>query len=92
LKVQGKPVRVSCLDFSYTCLNKTIAQHWYAYQARTNQARGFPLRTGLNGLQVDHQWDCEVVAKMAAEEFVTLELDPNAANAAQAKGGEGKGN
>jgi hypothetical protein len=59
------------------------------HQARTNQAPGFPLRTGLNGLEVDHQWG---QTKMAAEEFVVAELDPNAVNAAQAKGGEGKGN
>jgi hypothetical protein len=83
---------VSCLDFSYNCLYKKIVQHWYADQARTNQVPGFPLRTGLNGLEVNHEWDQEVVNEMAAEGLVAPELDPNAANAAQAKGGEGKGN
>jgi hypothetical protein len=92
LKVRGKSIRVTCLDFSYTCLNKNFAQHWYAFQARTNQASGFPLRTGLNDLQVDHWVDQELVTKMAAEGFVVPELDPNAANAAQAEGGEGWGN
>ncbi len=52
----------------------------------------FPLRTGLNGLEVDHQWGQEVVTKIVAKGFVALELNPNMANAAQAKGGEGKGN
>jgi hypothetical protein len=67
-------------------------KRWYAYQARTNQAPGFPLRTGLNGLQMDHQLDQELVTEMATEGFVAPELDPNAVNAAQAEGGEGKGN
>jgi hypothetical protein len=92
LEVQGKSVCVSCLDFSYTCLNNKNAQRWYAYQARTNQALGFPLRTGLNGLQVDHQLDKELVTKMTAEGFVVPELSPDAANAAQAESEEGKGN
>ncbi len=57
LEVQGKSVCVSCLDFSYNCLNKKIAQRWYAYQVRTNQVPWFPLRTDLNDLEVHHQWD-----------------------------------
>ncbi len=53
---------------------------------------GFPLRTGFNGLQVDHWVDQELVTEMAVEGFVVPELDPNAANVAQAEGGEGRGN
>jgi hypothetical protein len=67
-------------------------QHWYAYQARTNEVPGFPLRTGFNGLDVDPWVDQELLTKMAAGGFVEPELDPNAANTAQAEGGEGNGN
>jgi hypothetical protein len=67
-------------------------QRWCSYQAGTNQVPGFPLRTGLNGLQVDHRVDQELVTKMAAEGFAVPEFNPNAANAAQAEGGEGRGN
>jgi hypothetical protein len=80
---------VSCLDFSYACLNKKIAQRWYAYQARTHEAPGFPLRTGNNGLEVDPWVDQELLTKMAKEGFVAQGLDTNAADAAQAEGGEG---
>ena len=69
-----------------------LAIGWYAYQARTNEAPGFPLRTGFNGLEVDPWVDQELMTKMAAGGFVAPELDPNAANAAQAEGGEGNGN
>ncbi len=34
----------------------------------------------------------ELLTEMAAGGFVVPELDPNAANAAQAEGGEGNGN
>jgi hypothetical protein len=43
-------------------------------------------------LQGPYQLHQEVVTQMATERFVAPELDPNAANAAQAEGGEGKGN
>jgi hypothetical protein len=59
---------------------------------RTNELPGFPLRTGFNGLKVDLWVDQELLTKMAAEGFVAPELDPNAANAVQAEGGEGRGN
>jgi hypothetical protein len=51
--------------------------------------RGFPLRTGCNGLEVDPWVDQELLTKMAKEGFVVPELDPNAANAAQAEGRKG---
>ncbi len=92
MEVRGKSFRVSCLDFSYTCLNKNFVYRWYTYQARTNQAPGFPLRTGFNGLQVNHRVDQELVTKDATEGFLAPELDPNAANATQAEDGEGRGN
>ena len=53
---------------------------------------GFPLRTGYNGLEVDPRVDQELLSKIAAGGFVVPELDPNAANAAQAEGGEGNDN
>jgi hypothetical protein len=46
----------------------------------------------MNGLEVDHQLEQEMVAKMAAEGFVVPELNLNTENAAQAKGGGGKSN
>ncbi len=36
--------------------------------------------------------DQELLTKMVTEGFVVPELDPDAANAAQAEGGEGRGN
>ena len=57
-------------------------QHQYAYQVRMNQAPGFLLRTCFNGLEVNHQWGQEIVAKMAADGFVAPELNPSAANVA----------
>ncbi len=47
LEVQGKSFFVSCLDFSYVCLNKKFAQRWYPYQARANEAPGFLLKNGF---------------------------------------------
>ena len=84
---------MSCLDFTYICLHKNFVQCWYAYQARTNEAPGFLLRTCFNGLEVDPWVDQELLTKMAVGGFVgpESELDPNAANAAQTEGGEGKG-
>jgi hypothetical protein len=38
---------------------------------------------------MEHWVDQELVAKMAVEGFVVPELNPNAANAAQAEGGKG---
>jgi hypothetical protein len=48
--------------------------------------------TGMNGLVVNHQWRQEIVAKMAADGFVAPELNPGAANVAQAEGEHGTGN
>jgi hypothetical protein len=48
------------------------------------------LRNGLNGLEADHQWGQDVVTNMAVEGLMALELNPNAANAVEAEGGEGK--
>jgi hypothetical protein len=92
LEAQGKSFCVSCLDFSHTCLHKNFAQRWYAYQTRTNEVPGFRLRTGCNGLGVDPRVDQELLSKIAAGGFVAPELDPNAANAAQAEGEEGNDN
>jgi hypothetical protein len=92
LEVQGKSICVSCLDFCYTCQNKNFAQCWYAYQARTNEAPGFPLRIGYNGLEVDPWVDKELLSKIAVGGFVAPELDPNAVNDAQAEGEEGNDN
>jgi hypothetical protein len=72
--------------------NQELTQRWYAYQVRMNQAPGFPLRTGMNGLEVNHQWGQEIMAKMAADGFVAPELNPDAATAAQAEGEGEKGN
>ncbi len=83
---------MSCLDFSYTCLNNFFAQHWYAYQARKNEVPGFPLTSGYNGLEVDPRADQEILSKIAAGGFMVPEFDLNAANAAQAEGGEGNDN
>jgi hypothetical protein len=80
---------VSCLDFSYTCPNKDFAQCWYAYQARTNEAPGIPLKTGYNGLWVDPWVDQKLLSKIATGGLVVPEFAPNAVNAAQAEGGEG---
>jgi hypothetical protein len=66
-------------------------QRWYDYQVRMNQMPGFPLRTSMNGLEVNHQWGQEIVAKMAADGFVAPELNPDAANAVQADGESGTG-
>jgi hypothetical protein len=44
----------------------------------------------MNGLEVDHQWGQEMVAGMAVDRFVVPELNPNTANAAQAKVGGGE--
>jgi hypothetical protein len=92
LKVPGKSFCVSCLDFCYTCLHTNFVQRWYDYQARTNEAPGFPLRTGFNGLEVDHWVDQKLLSDIVLGGFVVPELDPNAANAAQAGGGEGNDN
>ncbi len=74
-------------------LSKNIfAECWYAYEARTNEAPGFPLRTGYNRLEVNHWVDQELLSKIAAGGFMAPELDPNAVNAAQAEGGEGNDN
>jgi hypothetical protein len=54
-----------------------------------NQALGFPLRTSF---EVNHQWGQEIAAEMAADEFVAPELNPNAANVAQAEGEGETGN
>jgi hypothetical protein len=67
-------------------------QRWYAYQARTNEAPGFPLRIGYNGLEVDPQVDQELLSEIAAGRFVAPELDPNVANDVQAEGGGGNDN
>jgi hypothetical protein len=67
-----------------------FVQRWCTYQVKTNQAPGFPLRTGMNGLEVNHRLGGKLAAKMAAEGFVAPELNPNTANAAQAEGGGGK--
>jgi hypothetical protein len=83
---------VSCLDFSYTYLNIFFAHRRYAYQARIDEAPGFPLRTGYNGLEVDPRVDQELLSKIATGGLVVPELDPNTANAAQAEGGEGNDN
>ncbi len=80
---------MSCLDFRYTCQDKNFAQRWYAYQARTNEAPVFPLRIGHNGLVVDLWVDQELLSKVAAGGLMAPELDPNAANAAQAEGIKG---
>jgi hypothetical protein len=69
-----------------------FVQCWCTYQARTNEAPGFPLRTGYNGLEVDPRVDQELLSKIAAGGFVVPELDPNAANAAQAEGSIGNDN
>jgi hypothetical protein len=50
------------------------------------------LRTGFNGLEVDPWVDQELLTEMAAGGFMVPELDPNAANATLAEGGEGNGN
>ncbi len=67
-------------------------QRWYAYQAKTNQVPGFPLRTGMNGLEVNHRLRGKLAAEMVAEGFVATKLNLNTRNAAQAQGGGGKGN
>jgi hypothetical protein len=92
LEVRGKSICVSCLDFSYTCINKNFAQHWYAYQVKTTEAPGFPLRIGYNGLEVDPWVDQESLSKIATRGFMAPELDPNAGNSAQAEGREGNDN
>ena len=46
------------------------------------------MRTGFNGLEVNHQMVEELLTEMAAEGFVVPEEDPNAADAAQAEDGE----
>jgi hypothetical protein len=50
------------------------------------------LTTGTNGLEVNHKFGRKIAAKMAADGFVASELNPNAANEAQAKGAGGNGN
>jgi hypothetical protein len=72
--------------------NQECMQHWYSYQVRINQAPGFLLGTGMNHLEVNHQWGQEIAAKMAADGFVVPELNPDATNAAQAEGTGGTGN
>ncbi len=80
LEVQGMLFCVSCQDFCYTCLNKNFWQCWYTYQARMNEAPGFPLRTGFNGLWVDPWVDQELLTKMATKGLVAPDMDPNGAN------------
>ncbi len=82
---------MSDLDFCYTCLNKILCSTGMLFPT-TNEALGFPLRTGVNGLWVDPWVDQELLTEMAGGGFVVPELDPNAANAAQAEGGEGNDN
>ncbi len=50
------------------------------------------METGYNGLEVDPRVDQELLSNIATGGFVAPELDPNAASAAQAEGGEGNGN
>ncbi len=53
---------------------------------------GFPLRTGFNGLELNHQLGHKISAEMAADGFLAPEFHPNAAIAAQAEGDNGKSN
>ncbi len=70
-------MKMSSIEFS---------QRWYAYQAITKQAPGFPLTMGLNGLEVNYKWGREVAAKMAADGFAAPVLNPSAANVRQVEG------
>jgi hypothetical protein len=70
-------VKMSCIEFS---------KHWYAYQAITKQALGFPLTMGMNGLEVNYKLGREVAAEMAVVGFAAPELNPKTANKRQAEG------
>jgi hypothetical protein len=70
-------MKMSLIEFS---------QHWYAYQAITKQALGFPLTMGLNGLEVNYNLGRDVAAKMAVDVFGAPVLNPNAANVRQVEG------
>jgi hypothetical protein len=72
--------------------NQEFTQHWCTYQVRVNQAPGFPLGTGMNGLEVNHQGGQAIVAKMVPDGFVAPELNPDTANAGQAEDEGGTGN
>jgi hypothetical protein len=49
------------------------------------------LTTGTNGVEVNHKLGRKIAAEMTADVFVAPELNPNAANAAQAEGAGGNG-
>ncbi len=70
-------MKMSLIEFS---------QCWYAYQATTKQALGFPLTTGLNGLKVNYKLGRKVAAEMAVDGFAAPVLNPNTANVRQAEG------
>ena len=67
---------------------------WYAYQAITKRAPGFPLTTGMNGLKVNYKLGREVAAKMAVDGFVAPVSSPIAGNVTQVEveGAGGDGN
>jgi hypothetical protein len=72
--------------------HKDFIQRWQAYQANIKKAPGLPLRTGLNGLEVNYKLGREVAAKMVVDGFVAPLLNPNAANVTQVEGVGGNGN
>jgi hypothetical protein len=49
----SKPVCSALINMKMSLIE--FSQRWYAYQAITKQAPGFPLITGLNGLEVNYK-------------------------------------
>ena len=56
------------------------SQRWYAYQAITKWAPGFPLTMGMNGLKVNYKLGREVAAKMSVVGFEAPVLNPQTRN------------